>query len=160
MTSRKIVSVVVALGLVALIGGPAAGAKKKPKPYKSEDGIIAVGHTMLYSSTGEVNSVTAREFESTCGVPASNGLDAYVYEVPATYQKLQMNIKAVGAAQVAWDLYIFFYDKDCKRNPAAVAAQGSVTMADASGVMPAGTAYVLIANFAGDPVTVHYELTP
>jgi hypothetical protein len=159
MKLRKLLAVVLAAGLVTTVGGAAAGAKKKPKPYKSEDGVIAVGHTLLYSSTGEVNSVTAKEFENSCAIPASNGLDAYVYEVPAAYQKLEMTFKAVGKAQVAWDLYGFFYDKDCKRLPSAAAAQGAVTMADATGVMPAGTAYVLIANFAGDPVTVHYELT-
>ena len=159
MKSGKLLAVVLAAGLVATVWGPAAGAKKKPKPYKSEDGIIAVGHTMLYSSTGEVNSITAKEFENSCAIPASNGLDAYVYEVPAAYQKLDMTFKAVGKAQVAWDLYGFFYDKDCKRLPSAAEAQGAVGMSDTSAVMPAGTAYVLIANFAGDPVTVHYELT-
>ena len=156
---KKFVAVILTVLAVAALATPAS-AGKKPKPYKSEDGIILVGHTLLYASTGDTNSVTAKEFENTCAIPASNGFDAYVYEVPKEYQTIQANITAHSQAQVAWDLYIFFYDKDCTRNPITIQAQGSVTKSDASGVMPAGTAYVLIANFAGDPAPINYELKP
>ncbi len=153
-------ALVLTMALCVALAPPAVAGKKKPKPYKSEEGRILVPHTLLVSSTGETNSVTAKEFENRCALPASNGFDAYVYEVPKEYQTIQSNIVAKGQAQVAWDLYIFFYDKDCVRNPSAITAQGTVTMADAEGIMPAGTAYVMIADFAGDPATVHYELKP
>ena len=160
MSLRKLLLFALTLILGASSLVPAVAGKKGPKPYKSEEGIILVPHTMLYSSSGEVNSVTANEFESRCAIPASNGFDAYVYEVPKEYQTIQAEITAHGKAQAAWDMYAFFYDKDCKISPTAVAAQGAVTMADAEGVMPAGTAYVLLADFAGDPATVSYELKP
>ena len=161
MKSRNLIVVALVIGLLASVLGPASAGKKKPKPYKSDEGQIAVAHTMLFSSTGEVNSVTAREFENTCAIPATNGLDAYVYEVPAEYQKLQVPIEAIRQSSVGHNLYIFFYDKACVRNPVAVSSGSTVAeKTDASGIMPAGTAYLLIASFAGDAVTIHYELTP
>jgi hypothetical protein len=161
MALKKTLALAVVLVLGASLVTPAvAGKKKGPKPYKSEEGIIAAPHTMLYSSTGKLNSVTANEFEARCAIPVTNGLDAYVYEVPKEYQTIQANITAHGAAQVAWDMYAFFYSKDCELNPYAVTAQGTVTMADAEGIMPAGTAWVLLADYAGDPATIYYELSP
>lgn len=160
MIVKRMLVLAVVAGLVTMVGGPASGGKKKPKPYKSEDAVIALAHTVLYSSTGEVNSVTAKEFESSCAIPASNGLDAYVYEVPAAYQKTEWTFKGIGQAQVGWDLYAFFYDKECSRLSVIAASGAGVSKTDASGVMPAGAAYVLMASFSGDPVTVHYELTP
>jgi hypothetical protein len=156
-----VLTVVMAMSMSLISPATAGGKKKKgPKPYKSEEGVIVAPHTMLYSSTGEVNSITVNEFEARCAIPASNGLDAYVYEVPKEYQKIEANAEAHGMAQVAWDLYIFFYKKDCTPQPTAASAQGTVTQADIEGIMPAGTAWVVIADFAGDPVTVFYELSP
>jgi hypothetical protein len=159
MAVKRMLVVAMVLGLVAMIGGQASAGKKKPKPYKSEEATIAIAHTMLFSSTGEVNSVTAKEFENSCAVPTTNGLDAYVWEVPAPYQTSEWTFKGLGQAQVQWSLYAFFYDKACERI-GAISADQAATQGDAIGVMPAGTAYVLMADFAGDPVTVHYELTP
>jgi hypothetical protein len=158
---KRALAMAVAVAVAATLVTPAAAGKKQgPKPYTSEDGVIAVPHTLLYASTGEMNSVTGREFEARCAIPGSNGLDAYVYEVPKEYQAIDADIAAIGDAPVGWDLYIFFYDKDCKRNTMTVQAQGAVTESDAEGLMPKGTAYVLIADFAGGPATIHYELKP
>ena len=160
MSLHKLLAALVAALVIASPLGPATAGQKKPKPYKSEEGIIAVPHTMLNSSTGEVNSVTAKEFEARCEIPASNGLDAYVYEVPKAYQKIEADIAARANASIAWDLYVFFYSKDCTRAPYSLGAQGSVAQADVEGIMPKGTAYVLVADFAGEPTTVFYELKP
>jgi hypothetical protein len=162
MSPKKTLAVVMAVMLAATLLGPAAVAKKrkKPKPYTSEEGIIAAPHTMLYATSGEVNSVTANEFETTCSIPVSNGVDAYVYEVPAEYQKIEADISVTATAQVAWDLYAYFYKSDCTLQPYSLQAAGTVAMNDIQGLMPAGTAYVLIADFAGDPATVQYELKP
>ncbi len=161
MRGRQILAIFLSLALALAFAAPAtAGKKKGPKPYKSEEGIILVPHTLLVSSTNQVNSVTAREFENRCAIPASNGLDAYVYEVPKEYQKIEADFVAKGKAQIAWDLYAFFYDANCKRSPVQINASGAITQQDAQGIMPAGTTYVLIADFAGDPAIVHYELKP
>lgn len=164
MASRRLIALVAVFALVASLGAPATAGKKKkaPKPYTSEEGRIAVPHTLLYASTAEVNSVTANEFEARCEIPASNGFDAYVYEVPAEYQKIQANFHAYGKASLGWDLYAFFYKEDCTLQPYAITASGTTSFSkqDAEGIMPAGTAYVLIADFLGDPATVYYELSP
>ncbi len=157
----KYMVVALVLALVASLAAPALAGKKKPKPYTSPDGVIALAHTMLYSSTGEVNSVTAREFQARCAVPATNGLDAFVYEVPAAYQKIQSNITATADSSVGHDLYAFFYDKTCKLLPTSVTAGAVVgEKNDAEGIMPAGVSWVLLANFAGDPAVVRFELKP
>lgn len=167
MTLRKTLVVMLVLALCASLSADAMAGKKKkkkkgPEPYTSEEGMILVPHTMLVSSTGEVNSITAQEFENTCAIPATNGLDAYVYEVPEDYQKIEADIVVKGAAQLGWQLYAFFYTEDCERSPIAITPGGTTDLIeqDAEGFMPAGTAYVLVADFLGDPVTVHYELKP
>jgi hypothetical protein len=152
----------VVLALVAALGAPAvAGKKKKPKPFTSDEGLIAVPHTLLYATSGDVNSVTANEFENTCSIPASNGLDAYVWEVPAEYQKITSDIKSFSAASM-YDLYVFFYKADCTLQPYSLQASGTAGATHAPyGEMPKGTAYVLMANFLGDPAgAIHFELTP
>jgi hypothetical protein len=146
--------------LLALMVHPAIAGKKKPKlkPYKSEDATIAVAHPLFYGQTGSINSVTAKEFESTCAIPASNGVDAFVFEVPADYQKTTAAAKAVGAASTpaGYDLDMYFYDKDC-----AVKGQSNSEGTDEIGVMPAGIAWVLVDNYLGEPgVTFHVELAP
>lgn len=163
MSFKKILVPVLVVGLLLASVVPATAGKKKakPKPYKSEEGMILAPHTLLFSSTGEVNSVTGREFENRCATPATNGIDAYVYEVPAAYQKIEAQIKAVGSSTIGHDLYVFFYDKECTRNPMSLQAGAATGGAnDAEGLMPKGTAYVLIADFCCDPATIHYELKP
>lgn len=164
MSLKKILVPILVIGLVAGSMMPATAGKKKkkkPKPYKSEEGMIVAPHTLLFSATGEVNSVTAREFENRCAIPATNGLDAYVYEVPPEYQKIAAKITAKGNSNIGHDFYIFFYDKDCVRNPMSVSASAAIAeKVDAEGVMPKGTAWVLIADFCCDPATLHYELKP
>lgn len=160
MTNRKmLISLLVgalALGLSAM---PATAGKKKPKPYKSEAHLLAVSHTMLQASTGERNNVTLREFENTCAIPTTQGLDAVVFEVPAEYQKINSSVTTGTTATQAFDLYFVMYDKDCQHK-FTYGAVGSVTAANASGTMPPGIAYVGIANFGGEPAEVWWEAKP
>ncbi|HEY7875171.1 MAG TPA: hypothetical protein VIG64_08620 [Actinomycetota bacterium] len=156
---RRTLSLVLVLMLAVMIQ-PASAGKKKPKvkPYKSEEGTIAVAHPVFYDATGTVNSVTAREFESTCAVPASNGVDAYVFEVPAAYQSITASVKAVGVEKTpgSYDLDVFMYDKDC-----AVKGVSNGEGTDETGVMPAGVAWILVGSYLGEPaVSVHIELAP
>ena len=159
----RIVTVLVVLAIVATLGMPAmAGKKKKPKPFTSEDGIIAVPHTLLYATSGEVNSVTANEFENLCQIPATNGLDAYVWEVPAEYQTIESTIESASTAD-AYNLYIFFYKEDCTLQSYSLQATSATELIQQApkGLMPAGTHYVLMANFLGDPAaTINFTLTP
>lgn len=164
MSFKKILIPALVVGLLAGSVVPATAGKKKsnkPKPYTSEEGVILAPHTLLNSATGEVNAVTAKEFEARCAIPATNGIDAYVYEVPAAYQKIEAQIKAIGSSTIGHDLYVFFYDKECNRNPVSISADAATGGAnDAEGILPKGTTYVLIADFCCDPATIHYELKP
>ncbi|MGH2756845.1 MAG: hypothetical protein ACRDI3_03560 [Actinomycetota bacterium] len=163
MRSRRLVVPLVVLALVASLVVPSAvaGKKKKPKPWKSEEGSIAVPHTMLISSTGERNNVTLREFEARCAIPATNGLDGYVYEVPKEYQTIPSKIAARGSGGTR-ALYIILYDKDCQMQMYFTGSDAiPSTEDDTEGAMPPGIAYVGLANFFGHPqVTVWVELKP
>jgi len=155
---KRMVSALLIVGLLASFAAPAAAKKKKkgPKPYKSEEGTIAVGHPVFFSASGDVLSVTAQEFQNSCALPQSNGVDAYVYEIPADYQSIEASIQAFGGgSQVPHDLDIFLYDAEC-----SMAGVFNSTNPDETGFVQKGTAYALLYNYAGDPVTVHIELKP
>jgi hypothetical protein len=163
MTVKRMLAIALALVVGAsLIAGTATAAKKKgPKPYKSEEGMVAIPHTLLRASSGQQNSITIQEFENRCAVPASNGLDAYVFEVPEDYRKIDATI-TTHATATYYDLYALFYDESCKLGAYALEASGSTGLSTEApyGTMPAGTAYVVIADFLGDPATVSFDLKP
>ncbi|MEA2447343.1 MAG: extracellular elastinolytic metalloproteinase [Actinomycetota bacterium] len=155
--TKKLIALAIALPL--LLAGPAAVAgKKAPKPYKSEEVTIAVPHPVLYGQSGAVNTITAKEFEQSCAIPSSNGLDAYVFEVPKEYKNVQAQISAIGTAATpaGYDLDIYLYDASCKTT-FAINAEGT----DESGIVPKGTAFILIHNYVGEPgLSAHIELEP
>jgi hypothetical protein len=155
---RRTMALVLVLLLAAMVQPASAGKRKKVKPYKSEEGTIAVAHPLFYDATGSINSVTAKEFEASCATPASNGLDAYVFEVPTAYQSITATVDAIGVPKTpaAYDLDVYMYDKDC-----AVKGVSNGEGTDESGVMPAGIAWILVDNYLGEPaVSVHIELAP
>ena len=152
---RKLIAVAAALAVV--VAPSAASAGKKPKPYKSETVSIATGHPVFSSASGTVVSVTAQEFINTCSIPASNGLDAYVFEVPAEYQNIEAKLEATGtgAAAPAYDVDVYTYDSSCVQN----SAQNSPGT-DQSGYLFKGTAFVLVHNYEPGPLDVQLTLKP
>ena len=164
---KKTLAVLLTLVLATSLAGTATAGKKKakgPKPYKSEEVTIQFGHTVQYGSSGTVVGVTPQEFINSCAIPASNGLDAYVWEVPDDYKNVDALITAFGAGSaIGYDLDIFLFDEACG---ITFASQG--TTADESTVMAKGTAFILIHNYGspsspqggGDTVTAYFELKP
>ena len=156
---KKILVSVVAASLVAVPVGTAAlakGKKKGPKPYVSPEMTIQVGHPAFHDASGTLLTVTAQEFIRTCAIPASNGADAAVFEVPAEYKGLQAPIKAIGSgSNVGHDLDIYLFDDACTE-----VGFYNATGTDEYGILTADTAYVLLHNYTGDPVTAHFELAP
>ena len=164
---KKTLALLLTLILAASLAGTAAAGKKKakgPKPYKSEEVTIQFGHTVQYGNSGTVVGVTPQEFINRCAIPSSNGLDAYVWEVPEDYKNVDALITAVGAGgSLGYDLDIFLFDESC-----AITFASQNTTADETAVMAKGTAYILIHNFGtssvpvggSDPVTAHFELKP
>jgi hypothetical protein len=148
----------VILGLVAAVGlvaQPAVAGKKGPKPWKSEEVTLGVPHPLFFGQSGSVNAITAKEFENSCAIPSSNGVDGFVFEVPKEYQGIQASVSGIGAGG-AYDIDMFMYDANC-----TVTIASQATGSDEVGLLPKGTAFVFIHNYEGDPnVSAHLELKP
>lgn len=153
---KKMIAVALALAIVAAPSAAVAGKKKGPKPYTSESVSIQMGHPVFNGNSGSIVSLTAQEFMGTCAIPASNGFDAYVFEVPADYQKIVAELEAVGAGNVApYDLDVYTFDSSC----AITSAQNSPGT-DQVGYVAKGTAFILVHNYEPGPVDVTLTLKP
>lgn len=159
---KNLVIAILLLGLVAALGNPATAAKKKKKklkPYKSETVTINVGHPVFHgASGGNLASVTAQEFFQSCATPQSNGVDAWVFTVPKAYTKTVAAIEAeaTSASPVPIDMDLYFYNKAC----AQVGFANSEAPGGESGVIPKGTAFVLMHPYTGAPVDGFITLKP
>ena len=152
---RKLIAITAALA-IALVPAAASAGKKRPKPYKSETVSIVANHPVLHSpSEGDVISVTAQEFKARCELPATNGLDGAVFEIPAEYQKIITSITAVGASPAPYDVDIYAFNSDCE----VTQALNSVGT-DETGTLLKGTAFVFVHNYPAGPVDVYIELKP
>lgn len=158
---KKVLVSLVAASLIAAPAGAGAfakGKKKGPKPYVSADITIQTGHPAAHSQSGTLVTVTAQEFIRTCAIPATNGVDAAVFEVPAEYKGLAMaSIKAVGSAAgpAGYDLDLYLFDESCTE----VAAYNP-TNTDEIGILTADTAFILVHQYQPGPITTHIELAP
>lgn len=158
MLRKTLVALVAASLVAAPVAGAAAKGKKKkgPKPYVSSEIAIQTGHPAAHSQSGTLLTVTAQEFINTCAIPATNGLDAAVFEVPAEYKGLTASVKALGTGAAApYDLDIYLYDESC-----AEVGVYNPTNTDEAGILTTDTAYVLVHNYQPGPVTAHIELAP
>ena len=155
---KKLIAVTVALAIMVAPSAALAGKKKKgPKPFVSETVSIAAGHPVFNGNSGTVVSLTAQEFINTCAIPSSNGFDAYVFEVPAEYQKIEAQLEATGAPGLpyAYDIDVYTFDSSC----APTSAQNTAGT-DQSGYLFKGTAFVLVHNYEPGPVDVQLTLKP
>lgn len=153
---KKLIALTVALAIMVAPTTALAGKKKGPKPYTSDSVSIQAGHTVLNGQSGSIVGVTAQEFINTCSVPATNGFDAYVFEVPADYQKIEAELEAVGAGGVyAYDLDVYTFDSSCAMN----SIQNSPGT-DQTGYLLKGTAFVLVHNYEPGPIDVTLTLKP
>ena len=163
---KAIALLLTTVAVAASLAGPAGAAKKSkgPKPYKSEEVTIQLGHSVQYGNSGTVVGITPQEFINSCAIPSSNGLDAYVWEVPAAYKKVDALITAKGSGGVAgYDLDIFLFDESC-----GITLASQSTSVDETTIMAKGTAFILIYNFGSpsslvggsDAATARFELKP
>lgn len=164
---KKSLALLLTLALAASFAGSAAAAKKKPKgpkPFKSEEVTIQLGHTVSYGNTGTIVGATAQEFLNTCAIPSSNGLDAYVWAVPDDYKNVDALLTATGSGGTAgYDLDVVLFDESC-----GITFASQNTTSDEQTIMSKGTAFILIYNFGApdspvggsDPVTASFELKP
>lgn len=150
---KKTLALLMTIALVASFASSAAAAKKKPKgpkPYKSEEVTIQLGHPIFYGNSGTVVGITGQEFMNTCAIPNSNGLDAYVWAVPDDYKNIEAQLNAFGSGSTpGYDLDVVFFDESC-----AITLASQSTTSDEIAFMPKGTAYILIYNFGALDATV------
>lgn len=106
---------------------------------------------------GGPSNVTKREFRTLCAIPTSQGVEAYVVQLPDALSNI------AGDARVEWaqptpsnDIYMEFYGPDC----AFIGAAGLYDGFDGRmevGSFPAGTHYILVS--ATTPALVEFTLT-
>ena len=150
---KNMLVAVLLLGLIAALPGSATAAKKKKKAktYKSETAEILAGHGAFYSTTGEPVAVTIQEFQNTCAIPQSNGVDAYVFEVPAAFEKLTGTVETKSSAASPTgllDMDLFLYNANCERTGVSQAVGG-----DEYALFAKGTKYVVAHPYEGEQVT-------
>ena len=158
---RKTLVSLVAASLIAAPAGAGAlakGKKKGPKPYVSADIAIQTGHPAAHGQSGTLVTVTAQEFIRRCAIPATNGVDAAVFEVPAAYKGLaNASIKAIGTSPgpAGYDLDLYLFDESCTE-----VAVYNPTNTDEIGILTADTAFILVHQYQPGPITARIELTP
>ena len=151
---RQLVIVLVACLLGAALALPAEAKKKKKKKKKppvtfQTEGSFAAANPATIEGYG----VTQNEFVNTCAIPASQGLDGYVIELPKKVTKVTSTVTVSGGdASGIYDLDMYFFDKDCASKGAA-----STAGEDETGAMPAGTKYVVVSAFWGVDVNFTFE---
>lgn len=159
--SKKLLVLALVAALLAAFAAPSVAKKKKkgPKPYTSETVTVQLGHTVLNSQSQTLVGVTPQEFLNSCAIPSSNGVDAWVFEVPAEYQKITSLIEAEGVGvtdgAVAADMDIYLFDAACEQ----IGTFNTVGTSE-SGALSAGTAFILLHNYAGGPTDMSFTLTP
>lgn len=158
----------------AVLAAPASASHEAPtpKPYRSETVTVQVGRHPMAVNTDSGNpgwlGITAREFTESvpCALPESNGLDAAVFKIPAAYRRIPSQITAVGkgttdaAVPTDVDIYVFRL-KTAGGN--ACGYYGRFTTPSSSpesGVVPTGTAFVMLHNVLGGPTDLHFTLRP
>lgn len=141
---RRFVIPVLVIGLFAGATVPAEAAKKKKKKRVTFEasGTVAVGNPLDFLA--EVG-VTRTEFTNTCAVPVSQGLDAFIVEVPDEVSAVTSNIQITGSDLTStYDLDMYFFDDSC-----ASIGIASTPEPNEFGVMPSGTRYILVSAFQG-----------
>ncbi len=158
---KKFLIVALVLGVsLALLGPASAGKKKKaPKPFTTT-ATIEIGHPVFNgASEGSLVAVTGQEFLANCSVPSSNGLDGFVIEVPAPFQKISAMVEASGTAPTdaasPSDMDMYFFDESC--GPTGVANAAGT---DEFGAILPGTAFIFVHNYTGGPTDAKVTITP
>lgn len=109
------------------------------RPFVDPDGAVT-----LANAAGPDASVTFNDFASICSTPVTQGLDAYVVELPDAAADGVHQFATKGGQELARDLDAYFYDAACA--PTGSIASGS---ADEAGPIPPGSKWAVIVLFAG-----------
>lgn len=151
---RRFLVVALSIGLLggAVVGPADAKRKKKPKPPVTFD---ASGSLSL-SNPGDLMaqaSVTRQEFVTNCAIPASQGVDGYVIELPPEVSAITANVRVNATATTGlYDLDLYYFSESC-----APMGENSTPEPNEFGEMPVGTKYVLVNAFWGAGMEFRFE---
>ena len=144
---RKLLAVVLMGALVAgVAASPSfAAKKKKPKPIVVEEtGTIAAanpaGQVLFGVTEGEFVQVNA-----CASMPASQGFDGYVVELPEAFGYKGGNVELVVTSPAPHDYAIYFYDFGCGLMNDYTLNAGD----DESGFIPMGARWIVIDQLVG-----------
>ena len=128
-------------------GRPREEEPEPAPPTHSATGRIRAGNPLSPARGG----VTLHEFLLSCGMPASQGLDGWVFELPSAFPERGAAVSVRGGGSIgAYDLEMRFFSASCD-------FLGSVSTrnADEGGVLPAGTHFVVVQESRGVDTVVH-----
>lgn len=138
-TTKLIMTATIVAGMgAALPGATQAAGKREPKVYKAEGLIVGAG------------VATHSNFIFQCPeLPASQGADAYVVEVPLEFGTKPSKV-TVEATSVSLDseVELSFYSYGCEQGELYVNPPATV---------PAGTGFIVVQDLSG--AAVDFELT-
>lgn len=149
MRRAIVVALIACLAASAFAAPAVAGKKKKPAKFSTE-GAFDIGNPADYMANA---GLVRNELQLTCAIPASQGTDGFVFELPAALQKVDSEASLTGQdATGGPDMDMYFYDEAC-------AATGEVATPelDEYGIVPAGTKYVVVSAWMGADITFLFE---
>ena len=145
MNRKLVVGLVaaVAAGSLAIAAPSSAGERKKPLTFKASGSLLAPSPIDLFGQ-----GITRTEFTTACAVPATQGLDGYVIELPKKMTLVDSTVYTEATGLVGLNLLdLFFFSEDCTEMGDFLGSDEGVP------VIPQGTKYVLVTNWFGEPET-------
>jgi len=128
---------------------PTSPSQTAPSPAAKP--FFAQGQVLAPDLLGRLGiGLTNRGPVGGCGPSGSQGLDAWVFELPADAPGAGAPVKAAGSDLLGLhNLAVTFVSQDCK-----VVGQLDTPAADEAGVLPAGTHFVVVSDRLGVGTTV------
>ncbi len=149
---RRGIVVALVLGLlVAALVGPAEAGKKKRRPIVvKKSGAFALSNPTDFEAGA---GIVRNEFMETCAIPASQGLDGFVFQLPKNIRTRQAKATLTGSDSTGfYDLDMYFFTKSCESN-----GEVSTEAVHEQGIMPAGTRFVLISAYFGAELEFNFK---
>ncbi|HVE75940.1 MAG TPA: hypothetical protein VND22_04130 [Actinomycetota bacterium] len=152
-------AIAVAISAAILMGAFIGPVTAKPTTFEASGrfalpNTLAEGHFWVVAVDSSWG-ITGTEFRRTCTIPASQGLDGYVVELPDNLSTVPVDVNLdVTAGTKFHKTYMIFFDKNCR----TVGWNGWNTDDD-QGLMPLGTKYVLVTARLGAFFTFDLKAT-
>lgn len=140
------------------------GAARQPTvPHEGDEPTLRREGGVAYVATGRALApgplavgVTEAEFRSACAVPASQSLDAHVFDLPTAVRVGGAPVRVVGDDALGlYDLDAVFYSADCTEL-GRLGGGGP----DEEGALPAGTRFIVVTERSGVDTAIELLVGP